>query len=48
MTVIILIYHVFNILNILSKDITNRIIAMGYPSKSIESIYRNTMSQVEK
>jgi len=33
---------------VIKKDITNRIIAMGFPAVCIESIYRNTMSEVER
>ncbi len=36
------------ILIYLIKDITNRIIAMGFPSQNFESIYRNSVVDVLK
>ena len=36
------------ILIYLIKDITNRIIAMGFPSQNFESIYRNSAVDVLK
>lgn len=30
------------------QDITDRIIAMGFPSMGMEKVYRNPMSQVQK
>lgn len=31
-----------------ASDVTDRIIAMGYPSEGIEAAYRNPMSEVKR